>query len=344
MTWFRIDDQLPSHEKTLQLPRGARRLQAIGAFTLLGAWSAGHLTDGRIPSTVLEEMGIPPRTVEDLVLVGFLDRGDQLDLHDFLDWNKSAEQVLAERAEAAKRQKKARERAKAKREAEENAASEGESHAVTPTVTHGVTGPEGENTDSNRTSVPFQPDKRPIIDEGGVNVVGATNGRNSTTSTNTESHGVTHGDVTAVVTGPPTLPDPSLSTSLSHFGKSAPVSDVREPEGSPGVAESILVEWTDRCDRRPPGKVVNGIGVEVARMLHEGVPADHIREGLAAWARKGGTGPGALPSFVNDVMNRPAGQLALRNGTNGAALSTTDQRVGAGLTLAAKLRAQEDQA
>jgi hypothetical protein len=79
-------------------------------------------------------------------------------------------------------------------------------------------------------------------------------------------------------------------------------------------------------------------------MLHEGVPADHIREGLAAWARKGGTGPGALPSFVNDVMNRPAGQLAVRNGTNGAALSTTDQRVGAGLTLAAKLRAQEDQA
>jgi hypothetical protein len=124
---------------------------------------------------------------------------------------------------------------------------------------------------------------------------------------------------------------------LTHLGKSAPVGNA--PEGGvPGAAESIVIEWTDRCDRMPPGKVINGVGVEVAQMLREGVDADHIREGLAAWARRGGLGPGVLPSFVNDVMNRPAGQVALRNGTNGQAVSTTDQRVGAALALADQYR------
>jgi hypothetical protein len=305
VTWFRIDDQLPSHEKTLRLPRGARRLQAIGAFTLLGAWSSGHLTDGRLPDAVFGELGIPKRVVEDLIAAGFIDRCPpgteffQIDLrlHDFLDWNLSSEQVLSERAAAAERQRRARDAAKAKRAAEQAkrdaeapppSEGEGESHAVT----HGVT------------------------------------------------NGVTHGEVTPAVTVPPTRPDPTIRTN-GHLGKSAPVGNA--PEGGvPGAAESIVIEWTDRCDRMPPGKVINGVGVEVAQMLREGVDPDHIREGLAAWARRGGLGPGVLPSFVNDVMNRPAGQVALRNGTNGQAVSTTDQRVGAGLALAAKLRAQEE--
>lgn len=113
-------------------------------------------------------------------------------------------------------------------------------------------------------------------------------------------------------------------------------------DGTPGPAETIVLEWTDRLKRLPPGKVTDAIGREVTQMLREGIPPNHIREGLAAWQNKGGLGPGALPSVVHEVMNRPAGQLAVRGGTNGHARSTTDERVGAGLALAAKLRAEEE--
>jgi hypothetical protein len=228
VTWFRIDDQLPSHEKTLRLPRGARRLQAIGAFTLLGAWSSGHLTDGRLPSTVFDELGIPPRAVDDLVQAGFLDRGEHVQMHDFLDWNKSSEQVLAERAEAAKRQKRARDRAKASRDAaaanddEPPPLDEDESegrHGVSHGVTYGVSHGESESAESNRTSVLSQPDERPISNGRHVNGTVVTDNRNAATSRNTESHGVSHGEVTAVVTVPPTRPDPSLSSLVTSGGE-----------------------------------------------------------------------------------------------------------------------------
>lgn len=118
MTWFKVDDALPTHRKILTIPRGARRLAAVGAWTLAGAWSSGALKDGHIPDSVLEELAIPPRAVEDLVAAGLWHRnGTGYVMHDYLDWNPSAEKVRAERAAAAERQRKAREAA-AKRRAE----------------------------------------------------------------------------------------------------------------------------------------------------------------------------------------------------------------------------------
>lgn len=116
MPWFKVDDGFPTHRKVLAIPRGQRRLAAVGAWTLAGAWSSANGTEGCIPDHVVDELGIPTKTVQDLVTVGLWRTGDDgQQMHDFLDYNPSAEQVAADREAARRRQARAREAARAKR-------------------------------------------------------------------------------------------------------------------------------------------------------------------------------------------------------------------------------------
>lgn len=112
MTWFKVDDTLPTHRKVLAIPRGRRRREALGSWTLAGAWCSGNRTEGRIPKPALADLDIPHSVADDLVTAGLWhDRGDHYLMHDFLDYNPSAEQVTKARADAAERQRRAREKA-----------------------------------------------------------------------------------------------------------------------------------------------------------------------------------------------------------------------------------------
>lgn len=155
MTWFRVDDSFPSHPKTRRIPRSSR-MAVIGTWTTLGAYSARHLTDGRIAADdVLDEGGTrahaaalvgaglwhPPGSScdhPDTECPGAPPEG-HYQFHDWLVYQRSRAQVIAEREASAERQRLARERAKAKRDAERNSRpqSQGESRRDT-TVTHGV--------------------------------------------------------------------------------------------------------------------------------------------------------------------------------------------------------------
>ncbi len=116
MTWLKVDDGFPTHRKVLAIPRGPRRLAAVGAWTLAGAWVAGNGQDGRVPDAVLDELAISPKVVADLVTSGlWMRNGSGHVMHDYLDYNPSAEKVAKERAEAAERQRRAREAAARKR-------------------------------------------------------------------------------------------------------------------------------------------------------------------------------------------------------------------------------------
>lgn len=68
MTWFRVDDSFGDHPKVRAIPRGKRRA-AVGLWTLTGAWSARHLTDGFVPRAVALEEGSPAE-VADLLAAG----------------------------------------------------------------------------------------------------------------------------------------------------------------------------------------------------------------------------------------------------------------------------------
>lgn len=51
MTWFKVDDSFHSHPKALATP-----LAAIGLWSLAGAWSSNHLTDGFVPDYAIPSL------------------------------------------------------------------------------------------------------------------------------------------------------------------------------------------------------------------------------------------------------------------------------------------------
>lgn len=69
MSWFKVDDKLPTSQKLLRIPR-RYRLASLGLWTLAGAWSAGQETDGLIPDHMIEEWGGTSTLVDWLVTSG----------------------------------------------------------------------------------------------------------------------------------------------------------------------------------------------------------------------------------------------------------------------------------
>jgi len=106
-----------------------------------------------------------------------------------------------------------------------------------------------------------------------------------------------------------------------------------EPEPA-DTTQALVGEWIDHCRKRPPGNVIGQVGKQIKAMLEEGIDPADVRLGLVAWWRKG-LHPSALPSVVNEHMNASPTVPALRP-------STTDQKVAAGLALAARLEAAQE--
>lgn len=109
MAYARIDDGIIDHPKVLEAGEDARDLFIIGVI-----WCNKHLTDGRIPKAalgVLSQKKTAKRNAEALVRVGlWYDHGDHWQVHDYLDWNPSREEVEKQRAASAERMRKSRAR------------------------------------------------------------------------------------------------------------------------------------------------------------------------------------------------------------------------------------------
>ncbi len=94
MTWFKLDDQGAFHEKVTKAGN-----EAYGAWCRAGQWSSGHLTEGRIPRStalVIARQGIWDKLVAARLCHSLGDEGWQI--HDFLDWNPRADEVVERRA------------------------------------------------------------------------------------------------------------------------------------------------------------------------------------------------------------------------------------------------------
>lgn len=145
MTWFKVDDGLHKHRKRVRAGLTVEGFAAMGLWTVAGSWSADELTDGWIPDDVIDYLapGIGKELATRLERAGLWCRvtrdGDEgWQFHEWTDHQPTREQVLAERAAAALRQKRARDRAREKRdkEGQDGAASRRDSR-VTNTETHG---------------------------------------------------------------------------------------------------------------------------------------------------------------------------------------------------------------
>lgn len=97
MAWFKVDDGFYSSPKVLSIRR-ADRLPALGLWVAAGTWAAKHLTDGVIPSYMIEEFGAELSHGDILVTAGlwFVD-GDSYVFHDWADYQPVKREILANR-------------------------------------------------------------------------------------------------------------------------------------------------------------------------------------------------------------------------------------------------------
>jgi hypothetical protein len=93
MSWFRVDDKSAFHEKILKAGN-----EGWGAFCRAGASSSGQGTNGRISIETAHTIAKPKvwkHLIEVAELVERIPGSTDLMLHDYLDWNPSADEVRA---------------------------------------------------------------------------------------------------------------------------------------------------------------------------------------------------------------------------------------------------------
>jgi len=141
LTWFKVDDGLHSHKKAVRAG-----IPAMGLWVMAGSWCADNLSDGWLPDYIAMRLDREyEQNAKTLVQVGLWveEVRDGEEGWRFHEWNEpgrqpTKEQVLADRAANADRQKRARGRAKEKRELEASRRDPDARNAVTAPVTNGV--------------------------------------------------------------------------------------------------------------------------------------------------------------------------------------------------------------
>lgn len=110
MVWFKVDDNLAFHAKTV-----AAGNAAMGLWVRAGSWSAQNLTEGFIPDHMVTALGTDAQARR-LVQVKLWHRQKTgFIFHEFLDRNPSKDAVESEREAARERQRRAREKARKSR-------------------------------------------------------------------------------------------------------------------------------------------------------------------------------------------------------------------------------------
>lgn len=147
MPFFRVDDGLHAHKKIARL--GRDDFDAIALWTIAGSWSAHQLTDGWVPEYVAARLDPDhERRAKALVRVGLWEEAERegergWQFHDWSDVgrNPTAEQVKAERAATAERQRRFRERLKGTGKPKSGGAAQSDDGAEEDGDRNAVTGP-----------------------------------------------------------------------------------------------------------------------------------------------------------------------------------------------------------
>ena len=155
MVWFKADDQLSRSKKVLRIPR-RYRMQAMGLWILAGTWSAGELTDGFVPSPMLDELGGTAAQAKRLVESGLWSEvAGGFQFNSWSDFQPSSNDVREKRARDAERKQKAREE---KRRRATQAADQGESEGVRADAERTDHGVHAESTRSPQSVRSTRPD------------------------------------------------------------------------------------------------------------------------------------------------------------------------------------------
>lgn len=123
MTWVKLDDAFGDHPKILGLSDSAFRLHVLSL-----CYSARYLTDGNVPTAFVRGHG---EDADELWRAGlWFDNGDGYEIHDYLAYNPSREDVRHERERVSARVARFRGRTNP----QSNGSSNGKGNGVTNTV------------------------------------------------------------------------------------------------------------------------------------------------------------------------------------------------------------------
>jgi hypothetical protein len=128
MAWARLDDTLPVHPKVRALTDAAFRLYICAI-----CWSNLHLTDGYVPSSqlrYLSDVRRPAQCAEQLVQAELWENAEGgWRIHDYLEYQPSAEKVRREREAKQHRQERWRSKRDASQDASEDPPQDASSRA-----------------------------------------------------------------------------------------------------------------------------------------------------------------------------------------------------------------------
>ncbi|MFJ5967926.1 hypothetical protein [Streptomyces sp. NPDC093060] len=127
MAWFALDDGFDTHPKVRKAGNAA-----VGLFVRLGVHATKHLTEGHLDGDIVTAYGTAA-TIRKLIAVGMLHEAGHgcprcpqpadggYYIHDYLDYNKSRQQIEAAREAARKRQQRGRDTARLNRSERDSA-------------------------------------------------------------------------------------------------------------------------------------------------------------------------------------------------------------------------------
>jgi hypothetical protein len=168
MPWARFDDRFPSNRKVRPLSDGAFRLYVSSV-----CWSAENLTDGVVKTAELRlvaDVKAARTRAKELVEHGLWEelRGVGWRIHDYHEYNPTAEQVRADRAAKTARQQRWRNKNKSDSTPPEPPADDRDVDASVDASHNASRDASGDAAPRARVPVPSRPDPNPVMaDVGG---------------------------------------------------------------------------------------------------------------------------------------------------------------------------------
>ncbi|MGW0134857.1 mucin-2 [Streptomyces sp. NPDC003299] len=305
MSWFKVDDTAHSHPKIMKATNAA-----LGLWLRAGSYAAQHLTDGAVPGIVAQHYGTAPQ-IKKLISVGLwhehghaCPRCPQPPAGDYVihDYH----EYNPTRAAEQNRRQAAADRQK---RARDRAAEQRNAKESTPNRP-----PINDETQPENLQFPWNQIEFPDEIAG----QGAPSQRDGVTPSRSPR------------------PDPTRST---PYGSTTPPTP-RDRPGPAGPAETLLARWWETYGRQT-AQNRSSIGRAIADALANGLDADALWPALARLGDLAKPITGGTLQFALAELRRPTTGAEVIPLDRAARPSTTDQRVAAGLDLAARLRAQE---
>lgn len=308
MSWVKLDDRFPSHRKIALLSDRAFRLH-VSAL----CWCAENLTDGHISDRelplVAHVRGLKA-TAKQLEDAGVWDRveGGWL-VHDYLDYNPSRDQVLAERKKNAERQERFRQRKNGK-PVPPDGAGNGRSNGVTDGASDAA-----ETHDGDTTAARWRHD-------GDTTAPGSRHENQEEAQVSEIRHGVTN--------SAPSRPVPTPTPDRAEVGGESAARDAPDLDAfAPSPIDVDGFELTDAMRAWALRTFGPGLDLdyETAQFL------DHFRANGSRrpnWPTEWQKWIRRSAKYASERANRPGNVIALP----GQSRSTTDERVLGWLALA----------